>query len=97
MQGFSSPMQLALCVRPQEREVEKKESMCIVLLSEFPCIVGPLEAFKLVENNIGHFILVEEETILAAQEFMSNIMVDNEVSEGLPTEIEVIWDGGSFS
>ena len=71
--------------------------MCIVLLSEFPCNVGPLEAFKLVENNIGRFILVEEETILAAYEFMSKILVDNEVSEGLPTEIEVIWDGGSFS
>lgn len=28
---------------------------------------------------------------------MLKILVDNEVSEGLPTEIEVIWDGGSFS
>ena len=41
-------------------------------------------------NSIGTFILMEEEHLLGFDSSMSLMVVDIDLSEGLPVEIEII-------
>ena len=49
-----------------------------------------------VANSIGRFVLTNEEQLLSSERKIPHMLVDMDVEKGLPEEVEVIWDGGSF-
>ena len=49
-----------------------------------------------VAKAIGCFIFIEEYFMLASVICFPRILIEVDVLEGLPTEMEVVWGGGLF-
>lgn len=49
-----------------------------------------------IDNSIGTFMLIEDDQLLGYKRSAPRVMVDMHLSNGLPDEIEVFWDGGKF-
>lgn len=49
-----------------------------------------------VAKSIGRFILMEQEQLTGAEKRPPRMLVEIDSSEGLPGEIEIVWEGGSF-
>lgn len=47
-----------------------------------------------VANSIGRFILMEQEQLTGAEKRPPRMLVEIDSSEGLPGEIEIVWEGG---
>ena len=43
------------------------------------------------------FMLIEDDQILGFDRLAPRVLVDMDLLDGLPDELEVQWDGGSFS
>ena len=50
-----------------------------------------------MENAIGRFILVEDETLNAVDRILSMVLVELNSFEGLLVEVDVIWNGNYFT
>ena len=79
--------------------VEREASATVIYgfsFLDFLFIVGSFEGFKEVTNTIRKFILVEEETLMVDENKLSKVLMDMDVSKGLPKDVEIMWDGGTF-
>ena len=49
-----------------------------------------------VTNSIGTFMLIEDEQLLVFERSSPRVLVDMDLSKVLPSNLEVIWEGGAF-
>ena len=47
-------------------------------------------------SSLGTFILMEDEHLFGCECSMPHMLVDLDVSEGLPVDMEIIWEKGSI-
>jgi hypothetical protein len=52
-----------------------------------------LEAFKEIENSLGKFLHVDPKHLVGSDQRMGKILVEIDVNEGLPAEIDIDWRG----
>lgn len=67
-----------------------------VILPHFPVFCWNLKGFMAVANSIGRFILIEDEVLLSSDRRAPRTLVEMDTGDGLPGDLEVQWDGGSF-
>ena len=77
------------------KERLKKMNLWVFLI-EFSLHCWNLARFMVVDKAIGHFILIEEYFMLASVIRLPRMLVQVDILEGLPTELEVVWGGGLF-
>lgn len=68
-----------------------------VILPDFPIQCWKLKGFMVVANSIGSFMHIEYAQLLGFYHSAPRLMVDMDLSNGLPDDLEVLWDGGSFT
>ena len=61
-----------------------------VLLPYFPLFCWSLAGFMVVANIIEKFVLIEEEQLMAAESKLPRMLVEINVEDGLPEEMEVV-------
>ena len=66
------------------------------ILPNFPVHCWNLKGFMGIANSLGRFILMEDEQLLGFERVSSRVLVEMEVEEGLPAELEVFWEEISF-
>ena len=67
-----------------------------VILLNFLVHCWNLKGFMSVVNSLGRFILMEDEQLLGFERVSPMVLVEMEVDECFPAELEVIWDMNSF-
>ena len=68
-----------------------------VIFLDFPIQCWNLKSFMVVANAIGSFMFIEDDQLLGFDCSTPRIMVDMDLSEGLPNELEVLWDGSYYT
>jgi hypothetical protein len=53
-----------------------------------------LEVFIYVANSIGLFIQLEDRIFIDPDKRMPRVLVELEVEDGLPAELDIHWEGG---
>lgn len=55
-----------------------------------------LKGFTAIANSIGRLIMIEDDLLYGSKRRTPQVLVEIDASKGLLSELEVIWDGGSF-
>jgi hypothetical protein len=64
------------------------------LLPNLPLHFWLWEVFIYVANSIGLFIQLEDRIFIDPDKRMPRVLVELEVDDGLPTELDIRWEGG---
>ena len=70
--------------------------LIILLYFEWTSACSPNQPLANVPNSIDTFLLIEDEQLLGFERSSPRVLVDMDLSHGLPNDLEVIWEGGSF-
>ena len=49
-----------------------------------------------MENFIGKFIHIEDSHLMGFDRKVPHVLVEMEMENGLPKDLEVVWEGGTF-
>ena len=79
---------------PWKEKLEKRNLW--VLLPGFPLPCWNLVGFMAVAKDIGRFILIEEDFLIAIDRCLPRMLVEVDISKVLPVDLEFVWEGGSF-
>ena len=78
---------------PWREKLQKRHSWVVLLI--FPVQWWNFKDFMEVGNSIGHFIMIEESSLLWLDWQMLNILIELDITEGLLDEVKIRWDGCS--
>lgn len=67
-----------------------------MLLPSFPLDLWTQNILEGLANSIGKFIRIDRDSLHGMNKTMARVMVELNISEGIPTEIEVIWGDKVF-
>lgn len=77
------------------KETLKKRHLWFILPG-FPVQCWNLQGFMAVANTIGIFILIEDEQLMGFERNALRTLVDIDLGDGLPEELDVVWEVGTF-
>lgn len=67
-----------------------------VIFPGFPLVFWNFEAFTTIGNAIGKFLHVDLKHLTGSDRRMGRILVEVDLNEGLPEQIEIAWRGTIF-
>ena len=62
-----------------------------MLLLSFPYPLSTKEVFVGLTNLPGHYVSIEERIVSGGDKRVASVLVDIDVSDGLPIEVKVVW------
>jgi hypothetical protein len=61
-----------------------------------PLVIWNLEAFKEIGNALGKFLHADPKLLSGSDRRMGRILVEFDLNDGLPAEIDIDWCGNVF-